>query len=61
MMARDDRHVKQDPAGGNPGFAERCREGFFDYIESHPRTGWYIAAIATLNLLLNLVDAFDLF
>lgn len=39
----------------------RVADKFLDYIEAHPRLGWYIAAMATLNVLLNLVDAFDLF
>jgi hypothetical protein len=45
-MARDERNVKQR---------------LLDWIESHPRTGWYIAVIATANFILNLIDAFDLF
>ena len=56
-MTRDDRHVKHVSAGGNRGVKERC----FDWIESHPRTGWYIAVVATLNFFLNLIDAFNLF
>ena len=60
-MARNDRNVKPDPAGTNPGVAERCVRGFFAYIETHPRTGWYIATLATLNFFLNLIDAFDWF
>lgn len=31
------------------------------WIDCHPRTGWYLVTVATLNLLLNFVDAFDLF
>jgi hypothetical protein len=62
MMARHDRHVKSDPAGGNTqGLMERCLDSFLAYIEAHPRTGWYIATLATLNFFLNLIDAFDLF
>lgn len=45
-MARDERNVKQV-----------C----LDYIEAHPRCGWYIAIVATLNLILNFVDAFNFF
>jgi hypothetical protein len=30
------------------------------WIEVHPRTGWYIAIMATLNVILNLLDAIDL-
>jgi hypothetical protein len=57
-MARDDRNVKSDPAGTNlAALIERC----LTWIEYHPRTGWYIALLATLNFFLNLVDAFDLF
>lgn len=37
----------------------RCR---FDdlkcFIDAHPRIGWYIAGLATINTLLNLLDLF---
>jgi len=60
-MARSDRNVKSDAAGLNVRWSQRCLDSFFDFIEHHPRTGWYIALLATLNFFLNLIDAFDLF
>lgn len=35
-------------------FHERC----LDFIEKHPRLGWYIATIATFNMVLNILDLF---
>lgn len=29
---------------------------FMEFVDAHPRTGWYVAAVVTLNFLLNLVD-----
>lgn len=29
------------------------------WIDSHPRTGWYVASVVTLNLLVNLVNLFS--
>jgi hypothetical protein len=48
-MAHDCNDVKK-------GLGHRC----LDWIDAHPRTGWYIVIIATLNFLLNLADAIDL-
>lgn len=31
---------------------------FLRWIDCHPRTGWYIVAVGTANLLLNIVDLF---
>lgn len=31
-----------------------------EWIDCHPRTGWYLATILTLNFALNLMDALDL-
>ena len=57
-MARDDRNVKSDPAGINlAALVDRC----LTWVEHHPRTGWYIALLATANFFLNLIDAFDIF
>ena len=33
---------------------------WFEWIDCHPRTGWYLAVILTLNFVLNLLDALDL-
>lgn len=30
-----------------------------DWIDAHPRTGWYLVVILTLNFVLNLLDALD--
>lgn len=48
-MARDSEDVKR------PRFIGRC----VDWIDRHPRTGWYLVVVATLNLLLNFFDAVD--
>lgn len=29
------------------------------WIDAHPRTGWYVAVMVTLNLLVNLVNLFS--
>jgi hypothetical protein len=34
---------------------------FMDWVDCHPRTGWYICVVATMNLALNLIDAFNFF
>lgn len=38
-------------AGKNPGPILR-------WIDAHPRTGWYVSLIVTLDLVLNLIDVF---
>jgi hypothetical protein len=30
----------------------KCR----DFIDSHPRLGWYVAFLASLNVVLNILD-----
>lgn len=35
-------------------------EPFTVWIDCHPRTGWYLVVILTLNFVLNLLDALDL-
>ena len=58
MMTHDDRHVKSDPAGENKrGLVRDC----LDFVDSHPRLGWYIALLATLNFGLNVLDLFHNF
>lgn len=40
-------------------FNDKCkgtRRRFEDWIDAHPRTGWYIAAITTLNTVLNILS-----
>lgn len=59
-MAQNERKVKQESAGNN-GLGDRCRMTFFEWIEAHPRTGWYIAVFGAINVILNFLDAFDLF
>lgn len=44
-MARIDREVKSG----------RWRQ-FLDWIDGHPRSGWYVAAIVTANFVLQLID-----
>jgi hypothetical protein len=56
-MARDDRNVKSDPAGAKRGLVRDC----LDFIDNHPRLGWYIALLATLNFGLNVLDLFHNF
>lgn len=46
-----DAESRNDPAGSN-----RWAERFLDFIDRHPRVGWYIAACATLNVVLNVLD-----
>jgi hypothetical protein len=46
-MAQPNEHVK---------WTDRC----LDFVDQHPRLGWYIAILATLNFILNLIDAVDL-
>lgn len=31
---------------------------FVAFIDSHPRTGWYIAAVVTMNLLISIFNLF---
>lgn len=33
-------------------------EKFLEWIDRHPRTGWYISAVATLNLIVSVVGLF---
>lgn len=37
------------------------KQRVFDWIERNPHTGWYIAVVATVNLILNFIDAFNFF
>lgn len=32
---------------------------FLTWVDAHPRTGWYISLMLTLNFILNLLDALD--
>lgn len=58
-MARDDRNVKSDFAGASSkrGLMTDC----LAFVDQHPRLGWYIATLATLNFALNLLDLFHNF
>jgi hypothetical protein len=56
-MASNDDPCKEDAGTKPSGVVERC----LWWLEAHPRTGWYIAIMATVNVILNLIDAFDLF
>ena len=29
-----------------------------EWVDTHPRTGWYVAALLTLNTVLNVLDLF---
>lgn len=56
-MARLDRDVKgndQEEPTVILLFVMRCRA----WVDSHPRTGWYIAGVSTLNVVLNLLNLF---
>lgn len=33
-------------------------EAFLHWIDCHPRTGWYLVVVASLNLILNVLDLF---
>ena len=60
MVAHQDPDVKSDEAPRPPP-DDSClglRERLIRWIDCHPRTGWYLCIIATLNLLLNLLDLF---
>lgn len=50
-MAHDHRSRKE-PAGVNRGLKKRC----LDFVDHHPRVGWYVAILATANFILNLID-----
>lgn len=32
------------------------RQSFGEWMDCHPRTGWWLAGIGTLNVFLNLLD-----
>lgn len=56
-MAQASRDVKSDPghrSDGPVGLRDRC----LGFIDAHPRVGWYVAIISTLNVILNLVQIF---
>ncbi len=55
MAHSNDSHKETAGEKGERGLVTRC----IYWIESHPRTGWYIAVMATLNVILNLLDAVD--
>lgn len=40
-------------------YPQRVRP-LLEWIDYHPRTGWYLVVILTLNFVLNLLDALDL-
>jgi hypothetical protein len=52
-MTHHDPDVK-DEAGG---IRERLT-AWRDWIDTHPRTGWYIAVVTTLNLLMTILQVF---
>lgn len=35
---------------------KETRRRFIAWIDCHPRVGWYIVALVTLNTILNLLD-----
>lgn len=37
---------------------KRTKERTISWVDSHPRTGWYLMVLMTLNLLLSVVDLF---
>lgn len=39
-------------------FDVRISRRCMNWIDSHPRVGWYLVALSVLNLLLNTVDLF---
>lgn len=52
-MTPDERPVKGKKAGRKPVF-ERC----MSYIDRHPRLGWYVAFMSTINVLLTLAQIY---
>jgi hypothetical protein len=54
-MAHDTDPCKVEAGGNARGPIRRC----VDFFDTHPRTGWYIAFMATVNVILNLLDALD--
>lgn len=49
-MTDDKRNVKRYPKHLRP---------VLEWIDVHPRTGWYLVVILTANFFLNLMDALD--
>lgn len=33
---------------------------FLSWLDQHPRTGWYVAVIVTLDFILHLLESFNL-
>ena len=55
-MAQGTPSVKENPQGHRNlrTLVLQCR----DWIDSHPRTGWYIAVLVTLNFLISVAQLF---
>lgn len=55
-MAQGNPPVKENPQGhrDNRTLVRRCR----DWIDNHPRTGWYIAFMVTLNFIVTVAQLF---
>lgn len=49
-MAHDDREVKS--------VRDKLNGSVLSFIDAHPRVGWYVAALTTLNTLLTLIGLF---
>lgn len=49
-MAHRDREVKP--------LTDRINASVLGFVDSHPRVGWYVAALTTLNTILTLIGLF---
>jgi hypothetical protein len=45
-------HSDEDVKTRSDNWRERC----LDFIDCHPRVGWYIAGISTLNVILEILQ-----
>ena len=47
MVPPDDQSVKR-----------HINKSLIEFIDTHPRSGWYIAALAVLNTIFNVIELF---
>lgn len=52
MVAQPDPNVKSEKK------PRVLKDRLLSWVDSHPRVGWYLCFIATMNLLLNLLELF---
>lgn len=36
----------------------KVKMGLIDWIDTHPRTGWYLVLVVTIDLALNVLEVF---